>query len=58
MFDKRDIVNWEDTIKSQKTWKLATKNFEKVVASEKRYKSVVSGTAQTFRFESAARMDE
>ena len=46
MFNKRNIINWGDMIKSQKTWKLATKYFEKLVASKERYSSTVSRTAK------------
>ena len=50
MFNKQDIMNWEDRIK--------LKCLQKLVASKEKYASVVGGTANKARFESAARMDE
>ena len=54
MFDKRNIIEWEDRTKDMKTWALATKYFEQLVTSEERYTSMVGGTAKKARFESAA----
>ena len=33
MFDKRDIIDWEDRIKAHKTWPEAIKYFQKLVTS-------------------------
>ena len=54
MFDKKDIINWEDKIKANKTWIKAKKYFQKLVASEERYASVIGGTSQKAHFKSAA----
>ena len=58
MFNKRNIIDWGDRIKSQKTWKLATNYFEKLVANEERHTSVVGGTAKKAHFEISAKMDK
>ena len=58
MFDKRDIIDWEDRTKNKKTWSTAPSYFQKIVASEESYTRVVGGPEKTARFESAARSDE
>ena len=52
MFDKRDIIKWEDRTKVNKTWSLATYYFQNCFASKEKYASMVGVTAKKVRFES------
>ena len=51
MFDKRDIIEWEDV--SDKTYTHATYYFEARMDEEDTYTDVIRGTTKKTRFESA-----
>ena len=58
LFDKRNIISWEDRKKGNTIWPNATKYFQDLVDSNERHTNVASGTAKSSRFNSAVQTYE
>ena len=56
--EKEYIINWENSMESDRTWANSTKYFEDLIVDIKMYHSNIRGTFNQARYESAANVRE